>query len=163
MRFKAKLATTQVTPAKNGYFRMITTDAEITFSKTRIFFPVPPPKNAQNYYRIISTLHDLEEYKLSRLEKYEDIEEWSKDSIFQIETNNGTKLNLITDRINGIKLKIMHERYWVQKEYDWIFKYIITTLITVSVAIYAGRSGFNKGYQEGLKVGKFQTLSQPLK
>lgn len=94
--------------------------------------------------------------------KYELSKEYNEkdDKVFMIRTYSGEyKRNLKLNTWNIVKANIIHGRYWLHREYDWIYKYIITTVITVIVALYANKKGFNEGYQEGLKANKSQTQS----
>ncbi|CAN5806727.1 hypothetical protein BH11BAC4_BH11BAC4_14950 [soil metagenome] len=83
---------------------------------------------------------------------------------FFISTHNGKyKRGLSMSILNRVKANFIHNQYWIQREYDWVFKYIISALLTVAIALYANRNGFNRGFQEGLKVGKSEPQSIPQK
>jgi len=153
MLFKAKIATTQALPSNTGVYRQHTTQHEYVFSKTRIFYPKKLTGPAQDFFIAMDVLKDHDKYELVRLKKYEDIAEWSKDSIFQVKFLNGTKLNLVPDAYNGIKLRIVHKRYWVQKHWDDLLKTVITAAVGFIFAICGHTIGYRQGYENGIKAG----------
>ena len=62
------------------------------------------------------------------------------------------------NRWNRIKMKIIHKKYWIQKEKsNFLKRAIVTTIISsmLSILTYAisQKIGYSKGYQDGLKQG----------
>jgi|ERR1035437_368762 hypothetical protein len=167
MRFKAKLATTISYPSKGqNNFRIHTSKHEFIFSKTRIFHsPKLIVENAQDYFIVQDIVKNLQEYELIKLEQYDNLMEWSKDSKFQAKLKNGTTLNLITDFRNGILLRIIHGRYWFYREREWFTKTVIAALIGFLFGIMGVYVGYKLGIQNSTKSTTTlpPTTSQPNK
>ena len=156
MKFKAKIADPQALHSKKGIYRTYTSPMEYSFSKKKIFFDLRNNDKIKKEGQIY--IHWGQEYNLIRLTE-DDILEWDKHSKFQAKLSEGNNVALITNKWNGILLRIIHERYWVQKNSDWIFKAIITTIIGAVIGLLAQRIGF----KEGVKAGKASTqeIHQP--
>jgi len=153
MLFKAKLATTAVYPSKSEPFRQNTSQQAYIFSQTRIFYPVKLNGSAQDYFVANDILRDKDKYELIVLRKYEDVFSWTKDSKFQAKFEGGATMNLVTDFWNGIKLRIVHKRYWVQRNWDDLLKMFISAAIGFIFAICGHTIGYRQGYESGVKVG----------
>ena len=151
MLFKAKIATTAAYPSNSGIFRQSISQQEYIFSKTRIFYPTKLDGTAQDYFVAQDILKDKDKYELIALRKYEDVFSWTKDSKFQAQFAGGATLNLVPDFWNGIKLRIVHKRYWVQKHWNDLLKMLISSAIGFIFAICGHTIGYRQGYEGGVK------------
>lgn len=161
LTFNGKISSATVGYSKDGSpIRMF--DSELyTFSKKKIFFDM---KEEQRFSKALGGkihIHYGDKYNLIRITP-DDFYEYSKKSKFQIDIN-GERGALITDRWNGVKLRIVHERYWIQKNYDWLIKSLLYILFGAIVAYYFNNKGFDKGYSKGIENKQSDTLKSSSK
>ena len=154
-KFKAKIDSATVYLSKEGGFRMYPSDIYYEFSKRRIYFQLSNPKASVPLGGTIRLAYG-QEYTLIRLSK-DDIHEWSKNCKFLAEIN-GQRVAILVNTWNGIKLRIIHERYIIQHHYEWIIKSILYILFGAFIAYYFNNKGFDNGYAKGLENKQSDTL-----
>lgn len=152
MRFKAKFAPTTIIPSPSGDARIFLSLHTFSLSKRKIFFNLSEGESINDLGDKL-IVHYGQEYSLLKVYKDDDFMEWSKKARFQAKFNDEKRVALIMDRWNGIKLRIIHNRYWVQKNHDFLFKTLIAAAIGFLFAIIGTSVGYHQGYQSGLKEG----------
>jgi hypothetical protein len=132
----------------------------LRFSKRKIYFTEEAAQVAGHFTNSLDPLKDgrsirhTDTYSLVKL--FCDDPDRIKGSKFQIKLESGDSFNISPPLWDGIIMRWLHNRYWLQKNADWIFKAIVTTVIGALIALIADQRGFNEGYQQGLKEGKSQ-------
>lgn len=77
-------------------------------------------------------IQDRAKYVLYKIPMFHD--ERSKNSRFQIEFENGFRVNLILNTWNIIKLNFMHDRYWLFTQKTWFINFILS-LVALLIAL----------------------------
>ena len=158
-RFKCKLGSATMMPSNQGSKRLAISLTTYSLSKRKIYFNRKDDvkSNEEINRRII--IHYGQTYTLIRITK-DDFTEWSKNAQFQADLN-GVQVAIITDIWNGILLRIIHKRYWMQKNWDWFIKAIIYIILGAAIGSYYNNKGFDKGYSKGSEDMQEKLLKKP--
>jgi len=150
MKFKTKFAPNTIIPSSKGDARKFLSLHTFTLSKRKVFFDIREGEVIKDLGDKL-TIRYGQDYTLIRVYKDDDFMEWSKDAIFQAKFDDEKRVALITNKLNGIRLRIIHERYWVQRNSDFLFKTLIAAAMGFLFAIIGTTVGYRQGYQSGLK------------
>ncbi len=156
--FKAKLLDSRTIPSNQGRVRQAMPNYPIcTFTKDSILFP--KIKEAEKRALSQGKIYDRSNYTINRLNRHD--HSYSKDSKFQAVFSDLERYNLGVNIWNGILLRIVHQRYSIQKHWEWYWKTIVTLLFGAVLTYFATKFSYSQGFKDGLMEGKKQLVPNP--
>ena len=167
MKFKTQLYCDKKEPLSDKSEPLFVTPYYLKFSKNKIYFTDEALKkagyisNGLDPFNNGKTFRHTEIYELIRLDKY-DVDRM-KGSKFQVKFQSGTKINIASGGWNGILMRFIHDRYWIQKNKDWFIKTLIAAAIGFIFGLIGSIAGYRQGFQDGIKEGKPQIQDTTLK
>ena len=167
MKFKTQLYCDKKEPLSDKSEPLFVTPYYLKFSKNKIYFTNEALKKAGSISNGLDPFNNgkifrhTETYNLIRLDQY-DVNRM-KGSKFQIKLQSGTTINVASGGWNGMLMRLIHERYWVQKNKDWFIKTLIAAMIGFLFSLIGLYLGYRQGYENGIKVGKASRQDTALK
>src|SRR5580698_4419042 len=163
MKFKSRLAIPRVVKESTSDYLKVH-DPHFIFSKTLLRFPKDIQEKFTHGFptdlKNDKTIWHKTKYTLVKLDG--DHPARTKRSRFQVFFHEiGHTQNLVTSEWQLMKMNIIHQRYWVQKNGDWFVKTVVATLVGAILALAAQRVGYHEGYEQGIKDASFQHQQAP--